>query len=77
MKTLGSNPIGENVRVSAVLRDTPDGWRYIHWAESPQTAMVYIEGLYEKDMAPGWAESFEGAQQRKKDAWKKKRADGQ
>jgi hypothetical protein len=77
MKTIGSNPIGEKVRVSAVLRNTPDGWRYIHWAESPQTAMVYIEGLYEKDMAPGWAEFFEGAQQRKKDVRKKKRAEGQ
>ena len=77
MKTMGSNPIGEQVRVSAVLRNTPDGWRYIHWAESPQTAMVYIEGLYEKDMAPGWDEYFEGAQQRKKDVGKKKRAQGQ
>ena len=77
MKTIGSNPIGEEVRVSAVLRNTQDGWRYIHWAESPQTAMVYIEGLYEKDVAPGWAEYFEGAQQRKKDVWKKKRVQGQ
>jgi hypothetical protein len=77
MKTIGSNPIGEEVRVSAVLRNTQDGWRYIHWAESPQTAMVYIEGLYEKDVAPGWAEYFEGAQQRKKDVGKKKRAQGQ
>ncbi len=76
MKTIGSNPIGEEVRVSAVLRNTPDGWRYIHWAESPKTAMVYIEDLYEKDVAPGWDEYFEGAQQRKKDASKKKRAQG-
>lgn len=76
MKTIGSNPIGEEVRVSAVLRNTRDGWRYIHWAESPKTAMVYIEDLYEKDVAPGWDEYFEGAQQRKKDASKKKRAQG-
>ena len=68
MKTIGSNPIGEEVRVSAVLRNTPDGWRYIHWAESPKTAMVYIEDLYEKDVAQGWDDFFEGAQQRKKDA---------
>ena len=68
MKTIGSNPIGEEVRVSAVLRNTPDGWRYIHWAESPKTAMVYIEDLYEKDVAEGWDDFFEGAQQRKKDA---------
>jgi hypothetical protein len=73
MKIIGSNPIGEEVRVSAVLRNTPDGWRYIHWAESPKTAMVYIEDLYEKDVAPGWDEYFEGAKQRKKEVWKKKR----
>ena len=73
MKTIGSNPIGEEVRVSAVLRNTDDGWRYIHWAESPKTAMVYIEDLFEKQVAPGWDEYFEGAQQRKKEVWRKKR----
>jgi hypothetical protein len=73
MKVIASNPIGENIRVSAVLRNTPEGWRYIHWAESPKTAMVYIEDLFEKDVAPGWDEYFEGAKQRKRDVWKKKR----
>jgi len=73
MKTIGSNPIGEEVRVSAVLRNTKDGWRYIHWAESPKTAMVYIEDLYEKDVAPGWDEFYKGAQQRKKEVWQRKR----
>jgi len=73
MKTIGSHPIGEEVRVSAVLRDTKDGWRYIHWAESPKTAMVYIEDLYEKDVAPGWDEYYKGAQQRKKEVWRKKK----
>jgi hypothetical protein len=73
MKTIGSNPIGEDIRVSAVLRNTADGWRYIHWAESPKTAMVYIEDLFEKDVAPGWDEYFEGAKQRKNDLWRKKR----
>jgi hypothetical protein len=77
MKTIGSHPIGEEVRVSAVLRDTSEGWRYIHWAESPKTAMVYIEDLYEKEVAPGWDEFFEGAKQRKKEVWNKKREAGQ
>jgi hypothetical protein len=77
MKTIGSNPIGEEVRVSAVLRNTSDGWKYLHWAESPKTAMVYIEDLYEKDVAPGWDEYFEGAKQRKKDLWNKKKAASQ
>jgi len=75
MKVIASNPIGEDVRVSAVLRNTDAGWRYIHWAESPKTAMVYIEDLFERDVAPGWDEYFEGAQQRKKDVWRRKRAE--
>ncbi len=73
MKVIASKPIGEDVRVSAVLRSTPDGWRYIHWAESPKTAMVYIEDLFEKDVEPGWDEYFEGAQQRKRELWRKKK----
>lgn len=73
MKVISAHPIGENVRVSAVLRNTDAGWRYIHWAESPKTAMVYIEDLFERDVAPGWDDYFEGAQQRKKEVWRKKR----
>jgi hypothetical protein len=75
MKVIASNPIGEDIRVSAVLRNTPDGWRYIHWAESPKTAMVYIEDLFEKDVAPGWDEYYEGAKQRKRDVWRKKKSE--
>ncbi len=50
MKMRGKDPIGENVRVSAVFRKTDDGWRYIHWAESPMTAMQYVEKLFQKDV---------------------------
>ncbi len=73
MKTIASNPIGEDIRVSAVLRNTPAGWRYIHWAESPKTAMVYIEDLFEKDVEPGWDEYYEGAVERKREVWRRKR----
>lgn len=73
MKVIASNPIGENIRVSAVLRNTPEGWRYIHWAESPKTAPVYLEDLMEKDVEPGWDEYFEGAKERKREVWRKKR----
>ena len=75
MKVIASNPIGERVRVSAVLRNTDDGWRYIHWAESPKTAMVYIEDLFETQVAPGWDEYYEGAMQRRKEFWRQKRAE--
>jgi hypothetical protein len=73
MKTIAGKPIGEDVRVSAVLRNTDDGWKYIHWAESPKTAMVYIEDLFEKDVAPGWDEFYDQAKKDKKAVWKRKR----
>ena len=73
MKVRGSNPIGEDVRVSAVLRNTPEGWRYIHWVESPKATMVYIEDLFEKGVAEGWDEYYKAAMQRKKEVWQSKR----
>ncbi len=50
MKIIGRRPIGEEVRVSAVLRRTPAGWRYIHWAESPMTGVMYFQKLMERDV---------------------------
>mgnify|MGYP001574637794 FL=1 len=74
MKRFMSNAIGEDVRVSAVLRNTDEGWRYIHWAESPKTAMVYIEDLYENDVDDDWDEFYEEAKERRKEVVRKKRA---
>jgi hypothetical protein len=73
MKTIAGKPIGEDVRVSAVLRNTDKGWRYIHWAESPKSAPVYLEDLLEKDVRPDWNEFFEQAQKDKKAVWKRKK----
>ncbi|MEZ5566551.1 MAG: nuclear transport factor 2 family protein [Gammaproteobacteria bacterium] len=53
MKIIGRAPIGEEVRVSAVLRKTDQGWRYIHWAESPMTAGMYLQTLMEKEVDQG------------------------
>lgn len=50
MKMRGKEPIGEDVRVSAVFRKTDDGWRYIHWAESPMTALAYMDRLFQQDV---------------------------
>lgn len=50
MKIIGRKPIGEEIRVSAVLRRTAEGWRYIHWAESPMTAPMYLMKLMERDV---------------------------
>ena len=59
MKMRGSRPIGEDVRVSGVFRKKPEGWRFIHYAESPQAPMVYIEKLFQQDVLPDFAEFLE------------------
>lgn len=73
MKVIGSNPIGEDIRVSAVLRNTADGWKYIHWAESPKSAPVYLEDLMEKSVSDDWDEFYEEAKKKKAEVWRKKR----
>ena len=50
MKMRGRRPLGEEIRMSAVLRKKPEGWRYIHWAESPLTPGAYIDKLREKEV---------------------------
>jgi len=56
MKIGHGKPIGEDVRVSAILRKTDQGWRYIYWAESPMTATLYLRQLLEGNVD---AEKFE------------------
>jgi len=73
MKVIASKPIGEDIRVSAVLRKKDDDWKFIHWAESPKTTLVYVEDLFEKDVAPGWDAFYEQALADKKAVWKRKR----
>jgi hypothetical protein len=67
MKIIGRKPIGEEVRVSAVLRRTAEGWRYIHWAESPMTASMYLTRLMERDVD---AEKFQPCHERAMQRWK-------
>jgi len=65
MKMGHQKPIGEDVRVSAILRHTDEGWRYIYWAESPLTATVYIRKLLEQNVdAEKFEEVYERAKQR-------------
>jgi hypothetical protein len=73
MKVIASHPIGEDIRVSAVLRKTDDGWKYIHWAESPKSAPVYLEDLMEKSVSDDWDEFYEEARRKKAEVWRKKR----
>ncbi|MEO8444861.1 MAG: nuclear transport factor 2 family protein [Gammaproteobacteria bacterium] len=67
MKIIGRKPIGEEVRVSAVLRRTAAGWRYIHWAESPMTASMYLAKLMERDVDQ---EKFAACHERSMQRWR-------
>ena len=74
MKIIASNPIGEEVRASGVFRKKDDGsWKWIHYAESPITAGVFLENLMETQVRDDWDEFFEQAQKDKKEIWRKKR----
>jgi ketosteroid isomerase-like protein len=75
MKVIASNPIGEEVRASGVFRKTDDGWKWIHYAESPITAAVFLENLMETQVRDDWDEFYEQAQKNKKEIWKRKRAE--
>lgn len=69
MKIIGRKPIGEEVRVSAVLRRTAAGWRYIHWAESPMTGSMYLMKLMERDVDEA---KFAPCHERSMQRWQKK-----
>ncbi|MBT8422513.1 MAG: SnoaL-like domain-containing protein [Gammaproteobacteria bacterium] len=73
MKTIGSAPIGEEVRASGVFRKKADGWKWIHYAESPITAGVFLENLMETQVRDDWDEFYEDAKEKKKEIWRKKR----
>ena len=69
MKMRGRLPIGEEIRMSAVFRKKPVGWRYIHWAESPMTPGAYLDRLRQKEVdQEKFAPMLERARQ-VKEAW--------
>lgn len=61
MKFRGRPAIGNNLRLNAVLRQTPKGWRFIHYAEAPMTPLVYIQKFYERDVEPDFEKVYETA----------------
>lgn len=73
MKVIASKPIGEEVRASGVFRKKEDGWKWIHYAESPKAAPVFLEDLMETQVRDDWDEFYEEAQQNKKEIWRRKR----
>ena len=61
MKFRGQLPIGNNIRLTGVLRKKPQGWRFIHYAEAPMTPLVYIRNFYQDDVEPEFQEVYESA----------------
>ena len=46
VRGMEQSPLGLDVRVSALVRHTPDGWRYCHYVESPLGAFPYLQASY-------------------------------
>jgi len=45
-------PIGGTVRVSALLRRKPEGWRLFHYVEAPLAAMIQVRRALEAAVDP-------------------------
>jgi len=45
-------PVGGDVNVTAVLRHTSDGWKFIHYAESALGAFPFLRRVYERAVDP-------------------------
>ncbi|MFN8534862.1 MAG: nuclear transport factor 2 family protein [Dehalococcoidia bacterium] len=47
-------PIGGDVRVSAVLRRKPEGWRFFHYLEGPLAMLTQVRRYAEEQVTPGF-----------------------
>jgi hypothetical protein len=45
-------PIGGDVRVSAVLRRKPEGWRFFHYLEGPLAMLTQVRQYAESNVSP-------------------------
>jgi len=48
--------MGESFKANAVFRNTKDGWKFIHYAETPDSAIMYFERLYRQQASPEFIE---------------------
>jgi hypothetical protein len=46
MRGMEHNPLGLDVRVSALARETDAGWRFCHYVESPLGPLPYLMASY-------------------------------
>ena len=49
---LYAKPIGGEVRVTALLRRKPDGWRFFHWIEAPLASLIQLKRAHEQAVDP-------------------------
>ena len=49
-------PLGETFKANAVFRATPEGWKFIHYAETPDSAIMYLERLYREQASPDFVD---------------------
>jgi hypothetical protein len=42
---------GEHFKANAMLRNTKDGWKFIHYGEAPMSAIMYMERLYRSQVS--------------------------
>lgn len=59
MKYRRGPPLGERTRANAILRLTPEGWRFLYYAEAPKTTLAYVRDLYEAMASPEFRQRFE------------------
>lgn len=52
IKGMEDSPLGLDVRVSAIVRRTDEGWRFCHYVESPLGAFPYLKATYEANVDP-------------------------
>ena len=56
---IGSRPpVGEHLRATGIMRKTDNGWKMVYYAESPISALAYIEDLYEAMASPEFRKRF-------------------
>lgn len=54
IKGMEDAPLGLDVRVSAIVRKTDQGWRFCHYVESPLGAFPYLKATYVANVTPGF-----------------------
>ena len=54
IKGMEDAPLGLDVRVSAIVRRTREGWRFCHYVESPLGAFPFLKAAYQANVDPGF-----------------------